>query len=79
MKACDLKNGETYLLTDSDEFCSAIGSKGSSGVDFGKDRECVFIGLLNTTEGNRGIFWDAEAYEYVMFGVTEEELDYVVE
>lgn len=72
-----LVNGETYLLKETEEFCSLVGTDGRVFNFSDQDIEGVFIGTVKLVTGMRNIFWIGAVGGYAMFGTKD--LSYVVE
>ena len=72
-----LVGGEAYLLKETEEFCSLVGTDGRVFDFSGQVVQGVFIGTVKLVTGMRNIFWIGAVGGYAMFGTKD--LSYVVE
>lgn len=73
----NLVNGEVYLLKETEEFCSLVGTDGRVFGFSDHNIQGVFIGTVKLVTGMRNIFWIGAVGGYAMFGTND--LSYVVE
>ena len=75
----ELKNGESFVLVETNEFCHIIGGNAVVKTSFEGPIVARFIGLLKMEGGTeRAIFWlDGKDGGYVMFGT--DDMSYIKE